>query len=396
MILFQVPTRILAFIGKELVEVARRPGAIVSLILGPFLIMAVFAFGYQGFRRPLQVAVVIPEESGLPADAGAYEALVGTGLELASVTTGEDAPRGQLAAGTLDLVVVAPADGGAALREGRQSQVTILYNELDPVQESYTLFLADRLEAQINREIIRRAAGEGAAYAVSQGQAEAALIPSDVIAAPTEAVTQNVAPTPTDLVSFYSPAVLALILQHMAVSLIAISIVRERSSGIMEVYRVSPISAAEILVGKLIAYGILAAAVAAATAALLVGALGVPILSGVVPVAGVVALLIFASLGMGVIIALVADSERQSVQLTLLVLLATVFFSGFVIAIDEFRPEVRPLSYAIPATHGIRLFQDLMLRGQTDAWWQLAMLIAIAIALMVASWALLRYRMRQA
>jgi ABC-2 type transport system permease protein len=182
----------------------------------------------------------------------------------------------------------------------------------------------------------------------------------------------------------------------MAVSLIAISIVRERSSGIMEVYRVSPISAAEILVGKLIAYGILAAAVAAATAALLVGALGVPILSGVVPVAGVVALLIFASLGMGVIIALVADSERQSVQLTLLVLLATVFFSGFVIAIDEFRPEVRPLSYAIPATHGIRLFQDLMLRGQTDAWWQLAMLIAIAIALMVASWALLRYRMRQA
>ena len=29
--------RLLAFIGKELVETIRRPGAIVSLVLGPFL-----------------------------------------------------------------------------------------------------------------------------------------------------------------------------------------------------------------------------------------------------------------------------------------------------------------------------------------------------------------------
>ena len=48
------------FVGKELIEVIRRPGALLSLVLGPFLIMAVFGLGYNGERRPLETVVVIP------------------------------------------------------------------------------------------------------------------------------------------------------------------------------------------------------------------------------------------------------------------------------------------------------------------------------------------------
>ena len=55
-----------------------------------------------------------------------------------------------------------------------------------------------------------------------------------------------------------------------------------------------------------------------------------------------IALLLLASLGLGLLIAVISDSERQAVQLSLLVLLASVFFSGFVLAIDEFtRPSAR-------------------------------------------------------
>ena len=46
--------------GKELVEVVRRPGALISLVFGPFLIMALFGVGYSGYRRPLDTIVVIP------------------------------------------------------------------------------------------------------------------------------------------------------------------------------------------------------------------------------------------------------------------------------------------------------------------------------------------------
>ena len=67
-----------------------------------------------------------------------------------------------------------------------------------------------------------------------------------------------------------------------------------------------------------------------------------------------IALLLVASLGLGLFIAVVSDSERQAVQLSLLVLLASVFFSGFVLPIDEFTEPVRALAYMLPVTHGIR------------------------------------------
>jgi ABC-2 type transport system permease protein len=68
MSLFKTLTRILAIVGKELVSIIRRPGALISLVLGPFLIMALFGVGYSGFRRPLETVVVNPAESVLPTD----------------------------------------------------------------------------------------------------------------------------------------------------------------------------------------------------------------------------------------------------------------------------------------------------------------------------------------
>ena len=80
----------------------------------------------------------------------------------------------------------------------------------------------------------------------------------------------------------------------------------------------------------------------------------------------------------------------------LLVLLASVFFSGFVLAIEEFTPPVRALAYALPVTHGIRLLQDLMLRGATNAGWQFLALGVIAAVTLTVSWILLRRGMTRA
>jgi ABC-2 type transport system permease protein len=108
----------------------------------------------------------------------------------------------------------------------------------------------------------------------------------------------------------------------------------------------------------------------------------------------VIALLTVASLGVGLLISVIADSERQAVQLSLLVLLASVFFSGFVLPVGEFRTQVQWAAYALPVTHGIQLLQDVMLRGSTEAWWQLGLLAAIALAMFVLTAVLLRRVMR--
>ncbi len=96
MSLFKTLTRILAIVGKELVSIVRRPGALISLVFGPFLIMAIFGVGYSGYRRPLTTIVVLPAGTGLPTDATAYQDVAGKGLEVYLVTTDETAAMDQL------------------------------------------------------------------------------------------------------------------------------------------------------------------------------------------------------------------------------------------------------------------------------------------------------------
>jgi ABC-2 type transport system permease protein len=74
----------------------------------------------------------------------------------------------------------------------------------------------------------------------------------------------------------------------------------------------------------------------------------------------------------------------------MLVLLASVFFSGFVLPVGDFIPAVRAIAYALPVTHGIQTFQETMLRGEVRSVWMVAALAGIGIALYV--FALLRLR----
>jgi ABC-2 type transport system permease protein len=217
-----------------------------------------------------------------------------------------------------------------------------------------------------------------------------------VVAAPTKAEVENVAPSQPGVVQFFGTAVLALILQHMAVTLVALSVVRERTTGLFELFHVSPITAAELVIGKLIAFFILCSAIAVITLLLLVGAFRVPMLGDPGLLAGVVGLLILASLGLGLLIAGVSDSERQAVQLALLILLASVFFSGFVLAIDEFNEPVKSLTAVLPVTHGIRLIGDVMLRGGTQALWQIGALGGLSAGFIGIAWLLIRRAMRSA
>jgi ABC-2 type transport system permease protein len=385
-------TRLQAIVRKDLLDVFRRPGAVVSLILGPFLIMAIFGVGYSGIRRPLDTVLVIPPQSGLSQDPKTYEDLNIAGFTLRAVVPDPAPAEAMLRADQIDLVVVAPADLQTTFRAGAQAVIKVEYNTVDPVQANYASFLAERLSGEINRTLIQRAASGGEQRVIQQVPG-ASLIPAEVIAAPTRVETENFAPTKPAVVPFFGPAVVALILQHMAVTLTALSLVRERLSGVMEVFRISPVSAFELLVGKYLAFGLLNAGIAAAVVALMVGALGVPFLGSPLLLAGIVALLVLASLGLGLLISVISDSERQAVQLSLLLLLASVFFSGFVLSIDEFVPVVRSAAYLLPVTHGIRLIQDVLLRGSTTAAWEIQALAAIAGVLFLATWVLLRRSM---
>jgi ABC-2 type transport system permease protein len=382
--------RLLALVGKELVEIMRRPGALVSLVLGPFLIMVIFGLGYNGVRRPLETVVVIPPGSGLPTDVATYEQLAGGGLHVTAVVPDAKQAEQGLAQGTTDVVVIAPTDAQAQFKAGKQTVIRVVVDTVDPIRANYAGFLASNLANAVNQTIIRQAVEQGQGAAIAAGDPNAAKIPPEVVAAPTRADVQNAAPSQPAVVAYFGPAVLALILQHLAVTLVALALVRERTSGVIEVFRVAPVNAWEVMAGKILAYLLVGGTIAAITLWLLVGVLKIPMLGDPTVLAVIIGLLLVASLGLGLLIAVVSDSERQAVQLTLLVLLASVFFSGFVLAISEFSEPVRIAAYLLPVTSAIGLLQDLMLRGVAAEMWRLGVLGAIAIVTLFIAWRGLR------
>jgi ABC-2 type transport system permease protein len=386
--------RIAAVVGKEITEVFRRPGAVLSLILGPFLILAVFGVGYGGFKKDLPTIVVVDPASTLPTDIESYRDLGARGLSVVAVLGDRAAAEARLRSGEVAVVIIAPVEPIASIEAGRQADVEVLVDIVDPVAASYAGFLADTMAAAVNREIYRVGAEEGQAYAITIGGRDLADVPPGVIASPTRAIVQNLAPVSPTVVGFYGPAALALILQHMAVTLIALSIVRERASGAIDRFRSSPMQATDLVVAKVAAFGLLGGVIAAISVWLLINVLGVPMLGTPAGLALVIGLLLVASLGLGLLISVVSDSERQAVQLALLTLLASMFFSGFVLRIEEFQPAVQAGAYLLPVTHGIALLQGEMLTGSIAHPWQLLALGGIGAVLLTLSSLLLRRELR--
>jgi len=382
--------RVTSFSGKELRETLRRPGMLFALVLGPFLVMLVFGLGYTGSRQPFATEVVIPAGSSLPRDPAFYGELAPGRIQVTAVTDDRDAAAQRLENLETDLVIVAPEDATEQLRNGEQTEILVAWNQVDPVYDGLAQLAVSTMVSALNAEIIRQAAAEGIDLAESELGPRVENLSPDVIAEPTKAKTQNLAPSPPSVLNFFGPAVLALVIQHLAITLSSLSMVRERLSGQIDLFRVAPVNALEVLSGKYVAFALLSLFVTAVVGALMIFVLRVPVLSGYVTAMLIVLLLTFASLGVGLLISLVADSERMAVQLAMLVLLASVFFSGFVLPVQDFIGPVQYLAYALPVTHGIATLQDAMLRGTVVEPWMLAALAGIGIGLYLIS--LLRMR----
>lgn len=202
--------------------------------------------------------------------------------------------------------------------------------------------------------------------------------PPNVIVSPLQPVYDNMQGQALTLANFYAPGVLALILQHIAVTLGALSLVRERLLGATELFSVAPVSSRQILVGKYLAYalfiGILGAILAVA-----MSWMQVPFRGQVSWFIAVLALLIIASLGIGFLISTISKSDTQAVQLSMLMLLLSIFFSGFFLPLENFWLPIRALGYMLPITSAILALQDVMLRGVEPSIFLWALLAALAI-----------------
>jgi ABC-2 type transport system permease protein len=219
----------------------------------------------------------------------------------------------------------------------------------------------------------------------------------DAVIAPVQRSYANVNPRQAAFspVVYYAPGVVALLVQHTAVTLGALALVRERLIGALEVFRVAPVSLAQLLVGKYAAYTLFIVLVAAVLSGLLM-LIGVPLLGNALLFIALIVLLTLASLGVGFLISTVSGSDSQAIQLSMITLLVSIFFSGLFIPLDSFWRPALAVSYILPMTHGVAGLQNVMLRGLAPTSWTWLALTLIAVATFALVLVLFQRQLRKA
>jgi ABC-2 type transport system permease protein len=187
-------------------------------------------------------------------------------------------------------------------------------------------------------------------------------LPAENIIAPVQETYTNLRGSPYSLVIFYAPAVLALLIQQLAVTLASLGLVRERQMGAFEMFRAAPLRLSQILLGKSLAY-VLYATIAGVILTILLALLNVPAPTKLLQYLLLLLLLAAASVGIGTLISALSRTDSQAIQLTMLVLLLSVFFTSFFLPITGFAWPAWIISLLIPMTYAVEGLQNLMLTG---------------------------------
>lgn len=291
----------------------------------------------------------------------------------------------------LNLLTLAVGSGlsivaGLEQTAGGADTTQALLAELEGLQTSAT-----EMSANADNNLLREGEAQAAEVEQSLTQVESLLsefqgMDTAVLVAPFRSETISVTNINIIPMHFYVPAVIALLLQHLAITLAGLSIIQEKDRGAMELFRAAPVSAFEMLVGKYGSYILLIGGLSAVLTALIILILGVPQLGQWANYVFIIMALLVASLGVGFNISLSARSDSQAIQYGMLTLLAAIFFSGFFLPLYQLAPPVRVISWLLPATYGTILLQNQMLRGQAPQVLLLTALSLFAALLFLLAW----------
>ena len=184
------------------------------------------------------------------------------------------------------------------------------------------------------------------------------------------------------------PGLAGVILVFVGTVITSLGVVRERQAGTLEQLAVMPLRPADVFLGKIVPYFAVAVADLVIVIAVGVAVFGVPF-RGSVAVFGLGALLfVFVTLGLGVLISSVSQTQGQAIQLAVMTLLPQVLLSGLIFPLTSIVIGVRWIAYLLPLTYFTVISRGVMLRAEPIAslWPQfvyLALLGAVVTGLAI-------------
>ena len=194
--------------------------------------------------------------------------------------------------------------------------------------------------------------------------------------------------------NFFVPGVIGVVLQIGTTVATAMALVRERERGTLEQLLVSPLSRAGLMLGKLVPYLCIGMAMAAILFLIMRFVFNIPIAGNVVGMLFSTLVYVFALLSLGLLIGTRAENQMQALQMSMVFLLPSVFFSGFIFPRETMPWIFYALGALFPTTYFIALMRAIILRGANffEYWQNLAVLIVMANVLFVLC--ALRFRKR--
>src|SRR5215213_255914 len=341
-------SRIWPIIRKEFIHIIRDPRTLGVMFFTPLLQLVLF--GYAATSDVRNIPLGVYDQDRTPQSRHLVDAFVQSGqFSVAHMADSEHDLARQVDNGSVRAGLIVPPNYASDLVGGHGAQVGFVLDGSDPTVASSALSSAN-LIGQV----------EGATL---QQQTLARRGGGLSIVSPLE-VRTRVWYNP-DMVSvvFMVPALIGIILQMQATLLTSSAIVRERERGTIEQLIVTPIRPLELIVGKILPYALIAMLILIMV--LLVGVFwfGVPVQGSVLLLLGISSLFLLSSLGIGLLISTVAQTQQEAFLLSFLTLLPSIFLSGFIYPLAALPKVLQILSGIIPLGYVLVGGRGVVVRG---------------------------------
>lgn len=344
-------TRTLAILRKETREILRDPYTLGIALVLPLIQLFLFAYGVNLDVRDIQMIVLDFDRT---AASRAYtRAFVNSGyFRLVGEVNDYDDIAEALGRDTADVALIIPPGFGEALGAGQTAQVQTL------LDGSYTPF------AQVTQSYINAI---NAAYngRVLAGFLEARTGQSlDQFTALT--VESRVRYNPSlESVNAIVPGLFGVILMAFPPLLSALAIVREKERGSIQQVFVSPVRPAELIIGKLIPYAVIAFI---EMLLVLAGGLfwfGVPFRGSLLLFLAASALYVLTTVGIGLLVSTLVRTQVAAMLLALvLTIMPSMLFSGFFVPVHTMPTPMQVYANSFPTRYFIDISRAIALKGQ--------------------------------
>lgn len=364
--------RLFAIVVKELRQMRRDRVTLVMIVGVPVMQLILFGYAINFNLRHLDAGIA--DQAHTAGSRALVMDMLATGVitPVASVDTPQQLMQ-MMQRGKISVGIVIPPDFERRRSEGRQvAQVLV----------------------------------DGSDTSVQSAAAQLAQVPIGRMLPDTRAPMRSTPQAaPIGVVSFYNPqrrtavnivpGLIGIILTMTMVMFTSVAIVRERERGNMEMLIATPMTRGELMIGKVLPYAVIG--LVQTTLVLMLGLwmFHVPIRGSLLDAYLASVLLIVANLALGLLISTRAQSQFQSMQMTMFVMLPSILLSGFVFPFAGMPRVVQWIAEALPLTHFIRLIRGVMLRGASlwQMWGEVLAMLGFIVVLLTVSIALFRKRL---